>query len=442
MRGGDGMSVVGGGSRSPIVLAVQNASLLSELYGADVLDVVGAELVDRIRPLLSSVEGGEVEHLSAGRLAIHGCESDSCGNANLIERVLLEACGASVRLGGRSVVVSIAVLSSAGLSFCSEGVGDLASFGGAIVDFARGEREYLLLDMRRAVDVYDAILDGGVCSLLQQVSSESGGVDNLFHECHVYVGGLADVAGLVPLSEFRHHMRRLGLTRYIDRIVLSEAICRLRENPNLVLVCSISAASAICDAWWRSVFDELEADCSLSERLVVKLNGFADLCEVGPAVSFALYLKMIGCGVAVDYSGSCQKALAFLVASRSDVVFVDARQLNVNGVGVSDVRLTGQLDVAQTFALFGYLVPYLVVSGVDTPGLWELLCRSGAEWFQGAYIGAPSLAEPSGQTWRFKGIKKEKEINLISRKNKIVHARERIMPAAGLSRVSGGARFW
>ena len=426
---------------APLHLAVQNADVLLQVYGADVLNAIGAELLTRVRPLLDGVQGGSVAWLGDGRLALYGFGDCAHERNSLIERALIEVCSKPVRLNGEAIAISLSVLAGYDEPHYCQPETPRRQFNGGGSFAGYSARDHFISDMRRAADVLEAISDGGVCSLLQPIAAEAGGERTLFYECHHYLSGMNWSRVLTPMLELLPLMRRLGLMRYIDRVAVAETVSRLKENRGLVLVCSLSAASAICDAWWQSVFKELESDRKLACRLIVNISGLAGSYNVKSAISFVSCLKNLGCCVAIDYPGNCPKSLAFLAGSRLDIIFVNSNFLDDGGIDIQFEKLEEQMDVAQILGIFRYLVPCIVASGVDTPDVWRSFRRLGVEWFQGAYIGQPNfsagLLECDDSSGDMRVMRHRILPGLEAKERSIL---ERIVPAIGEDRIAGGWR--
>lgn len=425
-------------STCSLYLRLRNAVALHAVFGRDALEAVGLELARRLNLFAGGIEGGFVEMLDDGGLAIHRIElEEAFARASFAEGVLLALSEEPILHSNGFVIASLSahyIDDDALVSRVAEEF-TLRKLHPGIL--GRYERDRWMLDMRQAVDIYKAISAAGVCTALEPVASGPGAEQFLFQVCHLYIGGTERSPGIALANEFLPSLRRLRLLDRIDVLSANETINRLRENPVLVLACTISASSAVVDARWHSVFAQLADDQHLANRLVFSFRDLEDIEDVEAAVSFTTALKAYGCKIAIDYSGSSVGAMSFLVAARPDIVTINAISTEPDRLARLAERAEGQINIEQAFQFARHLALHVVVAGVENQSCWESMRQMGAEWFQGDFIGVPCLFSTSGKFGRHDRANNKADVS-DGTNHEWWRLSERVALTRGAFRVGGG----
>lgn len=437
-----GLSSAGHEGGLSLCLTVQNAGDLCAIYGVGVLSVVGLELARRFNLLRDGIEGGLVEILKEGGLAIHAIEVEEVlSPAAFAVRVLLALCAEPIEVDGNRVVVTLAAEIQGERNCQRRGVPNPSTINNLTSISSQRELASLQFDMRHAAAFQGAICMGGVCSLVQPIAASERGGPTLFYECHIYVGGVGESNDLMSAAKVMPTLRRLNMSRYVDVVSVGEAIMRLQESPSLVLACAISIASAVCDAWWHSVFVKIASDYQLARRLIFSIPDLAGVGDVAAAVAFTKTLKLYGCKVAIGYPGSAVGGMAFLVAARPDILTIDAgafaRGAPQRALAETEGQDESQIDIAQAIDIARHLAPFVVLAGVEAKSCWEELREMGAEWFQGGHIGVSSLFARPGRTDCLLNDGYDNAADTDCRWHAMM---DRVAVAGGATRITGAAR--
>jgi EAL domain-containing protein (putative c-di-GMP-specific phosphodiesterase class I) len=243
-------------------------------------------------------------------------------------------------------------------------------------------------DMARAVDVFEALTDDRLQLAWQPVRHSPYGIEVLYYECLVR---LMDPDGQMRMpGEFIPALERLGVMRPFDPYVVRRVMDELEAAPDISLAVNISAQSAIDDAWWHTVKEDLARAPDVARRLVLEITESAELASMYSATAFIASMCKLGCKIAIDDFGKGHASLHHLVALKPDMVKVDAFY-----VRWAEQTPQGQAGIAHLVGLLATLAPIVIVEGIETDDQSTMIRSAGGYWQQGYHHGGPTLVRPS-----------------------------------------------
>jgi EAL domain-containing protein (putative c-di-GMP-specific phosphodiesterase class I) len=179
----------------------------------------------------------------------------------------------------------------------------------------------------------------------------------------------------IPLAEQSGLIRALGsgvLRRAVDDIVSSGD-----RLPDLTLAVNASAVQARHAHFAREVLDVLDGAGMPPVRLTIEVTESVFVDADDPALAQLTLLREQGVHVAIDDFGSGFSALAYLGRLPASVLKIDQ-------------ALTGQVGDDRSYAVMQAVVSLahtmpmaVVVEGIETPEVEELVRSTGAEQGQG-----------------------------------------------------------
>ncbi|MGN4069915.1 EAL domain-containing protein [Burkholderia gladioli] len=114
----------------------------------------------------------------------------------------------------------------------------------------------------------------------------------------------------------------MDMVRWFDRLLMQGTIEALRVDPQATLGCSVSGTSAVDDIWWDPVFQLLEREPGVAERLVVEFAEAAPL-DVKAGREFVWRLKWCGCRVAIKEFGIRYGVQSAMAVGEPDFIKLD-----------------------------------------------------------------------------------------------------------------------
>lgn len=114
----------------------------------------------------------------------------------------------------------------------------------------------------------------------------------------------------------------MDMVRWFDRLLMQGTIETLRVDPQATLGCGVSGASAVDDIWWDPVFQLLEREPGVAQRLVVEFAEAAPL-DVKASREFVWRLKWCGCRVAIKEFGIRYGVQSAMAVGEPDFIKLD-----------------------------------------------------------------------------------------------------------------------
>lgn len=122
-----------------------------------------------------------------------------------------------------------------------------------------------MLDEARLTAVDDAIVNGPISMVVQNITSTSLPQDVLYGEC---CACLFDTDGTFHrASEFIPNLEALGATPFLDRHVLNLASDQLDTNTAVNLGCNVSVDNMSDTDSWASIYNQIASRSHLASRL-------------------------------------------------------------------------------------------------------------------------------------------------------------------------------
>jgi diguanylate cyclase (GGDEF)-like protein len=203
--------------------------------------------------------------------------------------------------------------------------------------------------------------------------------------------GSVDPAEFIPVAEESGLVVALG--ELIMRRTLDEAVAAGLVSRGLRLSCNVSPVQLRVPGFHRMVEQVLAAHEMQPESLVVEVTEAVMVEEAGQAVRTLRWLADAGVTIAIDDFGTGYSALGYL------------RRLPAHMLKV-DKSLTSSLEdepramaITQAVIELGASIGMsIVVEGIETTSVAELVTRMGAGYGQGSLFGRPMLADALAST--------------------------------------------
>ncbi len=196
-------------------------------------------------------------------------------------------------------------------------------------------------------------------------------------------GEIVAAAHLIPLAE------KLGLVRLIDLNVMELVLETLRNHADARLTMNLSGITAADPGWFGRIMELLEANASVTDRLVVEITETVvlnDLAEIG---RFIGRLRDLGCKVAIDDFGAGYTSFRNLKELDVDIVKLDGAFCdNLSGNPDNQYFVRSLVDLAHNLDL------KIVAEWVQTEEDAELLRGWGVDYFQGRLYGTARIGHP------------------------------------------------
>jgi EAL domain-containing protein (putative c-di-GMP-specific phosphodiesterase class I) len=164
--------------------------------------------------------------------------------------------------------------------------------------------------------------------------------------------------------------------RWYDRLVVQDAINLLRKDPQAVLGCGVSGASAVDDVWWEPVFQLLEREPGVAQRLVLELAEGARL-DPNAGRAFFLRMKRCGCRLAIKQFGVRYGVQSAIAVDKPDFIKLDRTLMSA---ACESKRARQQLIAMLRLA--SEQAPSVVVETVERGPDTALAIEVGARWAQ------------------------------------------------------------
>ncbi len=203
--------------------------------------------------------------------------------------------------------------------------------------------------------------------------------------------GSVDPAEFIPVAEETGLVVALG--ELVMRRTLDEAVAAGLIQRGLRLSCNVSPLQLRVPGFHRVVEQVLAAHEMQPESLVVEVTEAVLVEEAGQAVRTLRWLADAGVTIAIDDFGTGYSALGYLRRLPAHVLKVDK-------------SLTASLEdepramaITQAVIALGAAIGVsIVVEGIETTSVAELVTGMGAGYGQGSLFGRPMLAEALAST--------------------------------------------
>jgi diguanylate cyclase (GGDEF)-like protein len=203
--------------------------------------------------------------------------------------------------------------------------------------------------------------------------------------------GCVEPAEFIPVAEESGLVVALG--ELIMRRTLDEAVASGLVARGLRLSCNVSPLQLRVAGFHRTVEQVLAAHAVQPESMVVEVTEAVLVEEAGQAVRTLRWLADAGVTIAIDDFGTGYSALGYL------------RRLPAHMLKV-DKSLTSSLEdepramaITQAVIELGASIGMsIVVEGIETTSVAELVTRMGAGYGQGSLFGRPMLADALAST--------------------------------------------
>ena len=365
-------------SGSVLQVCISNFAMLREVYGAGAVDELSATLAHRLEAVLADAEmrgsiGGDPERLQAS-LPPQPLLRDRL--PPIIDRILLG-------LGSQPVIVQGTPLLAA-ISVTVEP--DAAAPRSPALPACLGDWR-TKADMRIAVATFEAIAEGRLYFLFQSIAAARDPARRLYQECFTRIVDRTTEEELQTPRGFIPALERLGLTRRFDRAVIEGGIEFLRASPAARIGCNISALSAVDDAWWAPVLDQLAAAPDVAERLVIELTETTPRGDIAPILDVVRAFRRAGCRIAIDNFGAGFSGLRFAVAAAPDIIKIDACYVREQAADAF-----GSTYLLHLVGLASCLATDVVVVGIENDGDLARAREAAADWVQGRHVAPAALS--------------------------------------------------
>ena len=241
-----------------------------------------------------------------------------------------------------------------------------------------------MLDEARVTAVDDAIADGRVSIVVQDVSPIDNPEEILYGECYAC---LVDPDGTFHrASEFIPNLEALGATPMLDRHILRLALDHLEANPAANLGCNLSIDNMSGADTWASIYDQIASRPHLASRLILEITETKPWINTAMAYDFLAQVKQFGCRIAVDDFGVGYSTFLRLPDTLADIIKIDALFFHDLYKNSNDHGKLGHL-----VGLARLIVPIVVIDGIETAAQLEMAKVSGASHAQGYLLSKPSM---------------------------------------------------
>ncbi|HET9125065.1 MAG TPA: EAL domain-containing protein [Solirubrobacteraceae bacterium] len=201
-----------------------------------------------------------------------------------------------------------------------------------------------------------------------------------------------DATKLLAPSAFIPAAERHGLIGVIDEWVIARALTIARERPVTVNV----SASTISDE--SRVEDVERAICTSRTapgNLVFEITETAVSEDLDAAHRFAIRMRRLGCGIALDDFGVGHGSFTYLRRLPVDYLKIDTQFVRAFPTSAEDRQIvTAIIGVARQFGL------RTIAEGVEDQDTLDGLHRLGVDFVQGYFTGRPM---PLGDCWNLIG---------------------------------------
>src|SRR5262245_38711338 len=378
-----------------VVAAIDKLAVINETYGIDCADEV---IVTTGQRLARSLRGSDIIGRTAGNK--FGIILSDCGERDMAvvaQRLHAAVNGSAVETGAGSVSVTVSLgavwlpqsasTSQEAMLRAEEALERAKATGrnGFAVFTKSAQREST---RRRLITIGDEIMsalrgDRLVFAYQPIVGARSRKPEH--YECLLRLsredGSFATAGEFIPAAE------TLGLVRLVDRRALEMAVAQLYAHEDIRLSINVSGTTACDQSWLQSFINYVRENREVAERMTVELTETAALHGFEENSRFVTRLRDMGCRVAIDDFGAGFTSFRNLHNLHVDMVKIDGDYVkNLSTSPDNQLFVRTLVDLAKNFNL------ETVAEWVSSEEDAKLLLDIGVDYFQGFYLGQPTVA--------------------------------------------------
>ncbi len=195
-------------------------------------------------------------------------------------------------------------------------------------------------------------------------------------------GAITSAGAFIEIAE------QLGLVHLIDNRVLELCVKLLKGAPKLRLSLNVSGETASNPEWLNALRSLTNGDKQLTRRMIVEITETSAIRDMDQSISFVKSLKELGCQMAIDDFGSGYSSFRNLRLLDFDMVKLDGsfiRDLPKNHE--DQVLVRALIDLAKNFSM------ETVAEWVTDEATAKLVEDAGITYMQGFYLGEPKLVD-------------------------------------------------
>lgn len=138
--------------------------------------------------------------------------------------------------------------------------------------------------------------------------------------------------GTFACDEAIRAFERLGMSYLLDKLIVSQALDELMDDPFLRLSVGISTRSLSLDlqgesAAWTELLTRLRCNHDLARRLIIEVQDTTPIACMAGAAAFVRKLRALGVSIAIAGFGSGPTSIRQLIELRPDIVKLDSDAL-------------------------------------------------------------------------------------------------------------------
>ncbi len=204
---------------------------------------------------------------------------------------------------------------------------------------------------------------------------------------------------IIPAADFMGAVEGDVLGRELDALALELGLQALTEAPGLRLSVNMSARSIGYPRWNAVLFDGLEKNPTLAERLILEITERTAITLPDIVQTFMRELQAMGISFALDDFGSGFSSFRYLRDFCFDILKIDGEFIRgIHDNPDNQVMTQAILSLARHFDMF------TVAESVEAERDARFLMEIGVDCLQGYYFGAPTLTP----YWRIEGYRQRR----------------------------------
>lgn len=232
-------------------------------------------------------------------------------------------------------------------------------------------------------DFINAMEENRVNLAFQEVIDTSSG-KTLFYEALIRM--IDQTGEVIPAGMFMPAVEKMGLCRFADALALRKAVEELSYYKDISLSINVSALSLMSEEWMAIVTELLSDNKDVASRLIVEITETVAMHDIERVSEIIDELHELGCRVALDDFGAGQTSFSQLNILDIDLIKVDADFVqSMFDKAENKAFLKAMHLLADSFDL------PLIVEGVETMEIAEVLQQEGLSNFQGFAYSMPSI---------------------------------------------------
>jgi len=208
---------------------------------------------------------------------------------------------------------------------------------------------------------------------------------------------IMDATGrIIPARDFIGAIETTETGRIIDCLALEKGLRTLAQHRGLRLSINMSARSIGYSRWMRTLLKGLNADPTVSERLILEITESSAMLVPELVTGFMDEIAQRGVSFALDDFGAGYTSLRYLKDFYFDILKIDGQFIHGIAQDTDNQVLTTALaTIGRQFDMV------TVAESVERAEDAEYLTAIGIDCLQGYFFGAPSVKpvwlEPQGR---------------------------------------------